>query len=84
MSVEILKLALKDKKFTFGVNETIKKLKLGKVDHIFLAKDCNSIDRDLILNYKKQGKINVFELEISASDIGALCKKQFSISVLSY
>lgn len=84
MSVELLKKDLKDKKFTLGLNETLKKIKLGKVQNIFLAKDCNSKERDMILNYKKIGEINVYELDITSLEIGALCKKQFSISVLSY
>jgi len=84
MSVEALKKALKDKTFTLGTDETIKKIKLGKVSTIFLAKDCNSSVREKILNYKKKSKLDVVELDINSAEIGALCKKQFSISVLSY
>lgn len=84
MSVEQLKKALKDKKFTLGTSETIKKLKLGKISTVFLAKDCNSEVREKIKNYKTKSKLDVVELEISGAEIGALCKKQFSISILSY
>jgi len=84
MSVELLKKELKTNKFTLGLNETLKKIKLGKVQNIFLAKDCNSKERDIILNYKKIGKIEVYELDITGIEMGTLCKKQFSISVLSH
>ena len=64
--------------------EDLEKIKLGKISNVFLAKDCNSTVREKILNYKKKSKLDVVELEINSAEIGALCKKQFSISVLSY
>ncbi|MBI5797661.1 ribosomal L7Ae/L30e/S12e/Gadd45 family protein [Candidatus Woesearchaeota archaeon] len=84
MSVEDLKKAIKEEKLTFGAEETIRKLKLGKIKTVFIAKDCKASYKDRILDYKKQGNIKVLELDISESEIGTLCKKQFSISMLSY
>lgn len=84
MSLEKLKEILKDKeKITFGADETLKKVKLGKVNTIFLAKDCKPIIRSRFLSYKKGGDLEIFELDYTSADIGTLCKKQFSISVLS-
>ncbi|MSR86150.1 hypothetical protein EXS74_02025 [Candidatus Woesearchaeota archaeon] len=84
MSVDQLKKALKEEKCIFGLNETLKNLKLGKAKTIFLAKDCNSIEREKILHYKKLAQLNVIELDIKGSEVGALSKKQFSVSVLSF
>ncbi len=84
MSVEQLKKALKEEKCTFGLNETLKNVKLGKAKTVFLAQDCNSLEREKILHYKKLGSLNVVELEIKGSEVGALSKKQFSVSVLSF
>ena len=84
MSVDLLKKALKDEKCTFGLNETLKNLKLGKAKTVFLAQDCNALQREKILHYKKLAKLNVVELEIKGNEVGALSKKQFSVSVLSF
>jgi ribosomal protein L30E len=84
MSVDQLKKALKDEKCTFGLNETLKKVKLGKAKTVFLAQDCNALEREKILHYKKLGQLNIIELEIKGSEVGALSKKQFSVSVLSF
>ena len=84
MSVEQLKKALKEEKCTFGLNETLKNVKLGKAKTVFLAQDCKALEREKILHYKKLGQLNVVELEIKGSEVGALSKKQFSVSVLSF
>jgi ribosomal protein L30E len=84
MSLEKLKQLLKDeKKLTLGANETLKKIKLGKVHTIFIAKDCKPLIKDSLLIYKKSGDLEVYELDVTGADIGAICKKQFSISVIS-
>lgn len=84
MSVEQLKKVLKDEKCTFGLNETLKNIKLGKASTIFLASDCKVSDKEKILHYKKIGKLNVVELDINGHEVGALSKKQFSVAVLSF
>jgi len=84
MSLDKLKQILKDKKkLTLGADETIKKIKLGKVQTIFLAKDCNPLTRDTLLSYKKKGDLEIFELDVNSAEIGILCKKPFLISVIS-
>ncbi|HIH15186.1 MAG: hypothetical protein QT08_C0008G0024 [archaeon GW2011_AR17] len=84
MSVEQLKKALKEEKCTFGLDETVKNLKRGKASTVFLATDCKASVREKIIYYKKLGKLNVIELEINGHEVGALSKKQFSVSVLSF
>lgn len=84
MSVEQLKKALKEEKCIFGLNETENNVKLGKTKTIFLARDCKASVREKMYHYKKLGNVDVVELDIKGQEIGALSKKQFSISVLSY
>lgn len=84
MSVEELKKALKEKTCTFGVRETEKNLKLGKASTVFLSKDCSARVREKMHHYKKVGSVHIVELDINGHEVGALSKKQFSISVLSY
>ncbi|MDP3728694.1 MAG: ribosomal L7Ae/L30e/S12e/Gadd45 family protein [bacterium] len=84
MSVEQLKKVLKEEKCTFGLDETLKNIKRGKTSTVFLANDCKASMREKIHHYKKLGKLNIIELEINGHEIGALSKKQFSISVMSF
>ncbi len=84
MSVELLKKTLKEEKCVFGLNETEHNIKIGKAKTVFLAVDCKAQVRDKIHHYKKLGTLNVVELDIKGQEIGALSKKQFSISVLSF
>ena len=84
MSMEQLKKALKEEKCTFGLNETMKKIRWGKAKTVFLAHDCNAKVKEKILQYKKIENIQVIELEINGAEIGALSKKQFSISIVSF
>lgn len=84
MSVEQLKKALKEEKCTFGLNETLKNIKLGKAKNVFLAQDCKAAEREKILHYKKLAPLNIINLDIKGNEVGALSKKQFSVSVLSF
>jgi len=84
MSIEALKKALKEGKGTYGIRETLKKIKQGKVTTVFLAKNCKDAVRERMHYYKKQGELTIVELEINGNEVGTLCKKQFSISVLSF
>jgi len=84
MSLEELKKAIKEKELTLGSNQTLDKLKIGKVKTVYLASDCPEIARKDILQLSKLSDIKVNALEINGSELGTLCKKQFSVSVLSY
>lgn len=83
MSMKELKEALEDKNLTIGTETTLKKLRNGELKTIFLAKNCPSKVRDTIKHYAKISKVNVLELDIKNEELGIICKKLFSISVLS-
>ncbi len=84
MSLEELKKAIKEKKLTFGTNQTMRKLRLGKLNTVFLASNCSSKVRDDIKHYAKLADAKVIELEIPDDEIGIICKKRHSVAVLSY
>jgi len=65
-----------------GSQRTIKKLKNGQLKKIFLAKNCPQAVREDIGYYSKLTKVEVVELEEPNDELGIICKKQFSISVL--
>lgn len=84
MTVENLKKVVKDKKFVFGKNEVIRKLNSGEVKTIFLASNCPKDLKVIINKYARLAQIKVIELDIPNEEIGIICKKPFSISVLGY
>lgn len=74
---------LKAKQLIIGSERTIKNLKLGKIETIYLAKNCpNNIKAD-IKYYSGLSSVNVVELEQNNEELGTICKKPFFISVLS-
>jgi large subunit ribosomal protein L30e len=80
--IEEIKKNLKTDKLIMGTEETIKNLKLGKVKKVFLASNCeHSIVRD-ISHYTKIGNVDLTTLEIPNDELGVICRKPFSISVL--
>ena len=84
MSTAELKKALKEKKLIFGSEKTLKNLKTGKLTKIFLANNCPKKIKQDILHYSKLSKVDIVELKRSNEEIAAICKKPFSITVLSY
>mgnify|MGYP002635913009 CR=1 FL=1 len=84
MTMEQLKDAFKEKTLTYGFKESIKKIKIKKVGTVFIAKDCpEDMREDIKLNAKISG-VNIIELDATSQEIGAVCKKPFPITVLSY
>ena len=84
MSIEKLQKALKDETLIYGENQTMSGVKKGTVHTIFLAKDCKVDTRDSLKEYAKHTEIDLIELDISGQEIAAICKRQHSISILSY
>ena len=84
MTMEQLKDAFKEKTLTYGFKEPLKKVKTKKVDTVFIAQDCpDNMRQDLTLNAKVSG-VNIIELDGTSQEIGAVCKKPFSVTVLCY
>lgn len=83
MSTTELKKALKND-VIFGTDRVIKRLKLGKLKKVFLAKNCKEDVKEDVLYYAKLAKIDVIELKIPNDEVGMICRKPFSISVLGY
>lgn len=75
--------ALEEKKVVIGAGITIKNLKLGKVELVYLSQNCSKNAAEDIEHYAKVGNIKVMKLSYPNDELGVLCKKPFSISVLS-
>lgn len=82
-SIEEIKKALKEKKAIVGTERTIKYLKLGKVSKVFITTNCPEDVKKDIQYYSKLAKVEIVMLKQPNDELGALCKKPFSVSVLS-
>jgi|TARA_B100001971_G_C17893445_1_gene384224 large subunit ribosomal protein L30e len=73
---------LKSKKIIFGTDRVIKSLKAGKISKIYLSSNCKASTKSDIAHYGKLGNVEIITLEVPNEELGILCKKPFSISVL--
>ena len=82
-NVEEIKKVIKKGDFIIGSDEGIKSLKLGKTEKVYLASNCSEETRDEVERLAKIGNVEVITLAVPNDDFGVLCKKPFSISMLS-
>ena len=84
MTLEELRRALKEEKPIFGSELTLKKIKLGKVKKVFLASNCPKSVREDIEHFAKMSQFEIVNLKEPNDELALICKKPFSISVVSY
>ena len=78
-----IKKAIEVGKIVIGTERTLKSLKLGKLKKVFLANNCLQRTKQDVEYYSRLAKVEVVNLEEPNEELGTICKKQFSISVLS-
>ena len=82
--MEEIKKALQENKVIIGMDRVLKKLRVGKLQKVYLASNCPQIVKEDIKHLGKLHKIEIIEAEKDNEELGIICKKQFSISVLGY
>ncbi|MEK6942768.1 MAG: ribosomal L7Ae/L30e/S12e/Gadd45 family protein [Nanoarchaeota archaeon] len=82
-SAEIKKL-IKSGNFIIGTEKSVKQLKLGKVEKVLVSLNCPASVEKKINYYAALNSTEVHKLEYPNDELGVLCKKPFSISVLSF
>lgn len=82
-NIAAIRKLLKNKKLILGTQRTIKKLKTGRLEKVFLAKNCPDETREDAEYYASLSNTPVVQLEQESDEIGAICKKAFQICVLS-
>ncbi|MBT7902594.1 hypothetical protein HN587_01950 [Candidatus Woesearchaeota archaeon] len=78
---EIKKL-LKEEKLIFGQDTTVKGLRQGTIDKVFLCSNCDDITSEDIKHYAKIAGVEIIDLEISNEELGDVCKRPHNIKVL--
>ena len=65
-----------------GTQKTLKQMRAGKVSKVYLAKNVKESTKQDIDAYSKISKVEIVSLELSNTELGTICKKPYSISVL--
>ncbi len=81
MSMDNLKKALKDDTLIIGSDETLKLLKKGKVKEVFVSSNCQEDAMNSLEKYCEIGKCKLEKLKENSKELGAICKKPFSINM---
>ena len=68
-------------KLILGNDRTLKRLRKGELSKVFVASNCAEHAKETVRYYAELGKVPFEELGIDDSEIGVVCKKQFSIAV---
>jgi len=76
-----IKKHISDKKLVIGTKSIIKNLKLGKLEKVFITSNCAENVKNDISYYGSMSGCKLEQLKIPNEELGAICKKQFSISV---
>ena len=79
-----LKIAISTGKVRLGEKTTIKSVKLGKAKLVILANNCKKSSREDVLYYLKfSPETKLYEFNGTNFELGALCGKPFSVSMLA-
>ena len=81
-SAEIKKL-LKAGNVIIGTQRTVKSLRLGKIDKVLLSSNCPARIEQDINYYAGLSGAELHKLSYPNDELGIICKKPFSISVLA-
>tara|TARA_Y100000310_G_scaffold270277_1_gene283980 strand:- start:4058 stop:4306 length:249 start_codon:yes stop_codon:yes gene_type:complete len=66
------------KKLIFGSDRNLKLLKNDKLERLYLAKNCDEDVKEEVKRFKAE----IIDLDVVNSELGVICKKPFSISMI--
>lgn len=79
---EDFKKLVKEGKAYLGTEQTVKFLKQGALKKVYLSSNCPATVKIDIKKYAELAHTDVEELAVPNEELGVMCKKTFSISVL--
>ncbi len=82
-NVEEIRKILDSKNLVIGTDLTLKNLKSGNVSKVFISSNCPDEVKNELTHCSKLTDAKVIELNQPNDELGVICKKPFSISVLS-
>ena len=78
---EIKKL-LATKRMIFGTDRTVKELKQGNIEKVFLSSNCKKTAKEDISHYGGLSKAAIIQLDTPNDELRIIVKKPFNISVI--
>lgn len=75
--------ALVDQKLIIGTDKVMKGLKNGEIATVFVTINAPEIVKSDIEHYAKLSGANIAELDETNEELGEICKKRFSISLVA-
>ena len=82
-NVAELKKILKGQSVIVGTERTLKELKRGNVERVFVTSNCPASVEEDIDYYTRLSHVEKVKLSLPNEELGVICKKPFSISVVS-
>jgi len=73
---------IKEKSLIIGTQRTLKFLKQGRLEKVFLSSNCPEKVKADIGHYSSLAGVKVENLPVPNDELGTVCQKQYSISVL--
>jgi len=70
------------KKLVLGTERTMKSLRMGKLEKVYMTENCPENVREDLTHYGKISNAEIVELSVPNDELGTMCKKPFSISVV--
>jgi large subunit ribosomal protein L30e len=78
-----IKKVMESEKVVYGKEQTIKYLKQANIKTVYISSNCPAETKEDIKYYALLGNVAVIELKENNEELGLVCKKPFTISVLS-
>jgi len=75
---------IKEKRLIIGTDRVLKMLKNEQLTNISIASNCPENVKEDIKHYSKIFNVKLVELKETNQELGIICKKPFSISVIGW
>jgi len=77
-----LRKLIEEKKVIIGTQRTLKALKADKLKRLVMASNASEQTANAVKRYSAQTGVAVDDLSVPNDELGVICKKPFSISLL--
>ncbi len=81
--IDEIKESIDNKKIIIGTDSTMKALKMDKLKKIFMSSTCPEDVKNDLNYYASFKSVPITALEYPSDEVGVICKKPFSITVLA-
>jgi len=81
-SINEIKKLIKTDRLVIGTENVVKAINENKIEAVYLSSNCPADTIESIEHYAGMVKTAVIRLDVPNDELGIICKKMFSISVL--